>query len=540
MKPTIRPGILKFLCAASGLLVVLAPGWPAAVGRGAEDEGFKPIFDGKTLEGWDGDPRFWRVEQDAITGQTTPENPTKGNTFLIWRHGELDDFELKAEFRIFGGNSGIQYRSWEQPDRWGKWVVGGYQADIDSSNTFTGANYGERFRGMLAARGQKTVIGNDHKARLVGQTGDPGELAAVVKKEDWNEYHIIARGFQFTHKINGRVMSEVTDEDAQARRRSGILALQLHAGPPMKVQFRDIRLKRLKMEQSKKIVLVAGGPSHGYGFHAHYAGCALLARLLNQNVPGVHAVVYRGGWPKDPTALDNADAVAIFSDGGAGHPALPHLDQLDKLMKQGVGLALLHYAVEIPKGRPGNCLLDWVGGYFETYWSVNPFWKAEFKSFPDHPVARGLQPFAIDDEWYYHMRFRENMQGLTPILTAVPPNSTRQRPDGPHSNNPTVRARKGMPEHVAWAFQRPDGGRGFGFTGGHYHWNWAHDGFRTVVLNGLVWVAGLDVPAGGVPSQTPTLDELLENQDFPPPKKFDPKRIQDLIDGWKQNSGRAK
>ena len=259
-----------------------------------------------------------------------------------------------------------------------------------------------------------------------------------------------------------------------------------------------------------------------------------MAKLLNENVPNVQAVVYRNGWPKDPTALDGADAIVIFSDGGGGMPAIPHLDELDKLMKHGVGLALLHYAVEVPKGKPGNCFLDWIGGYFETFWSVNPFWKAEFKTFPDHPVARGVKPFAIQDEWYYHMRFRENMEGVTPILTAVPPESTRQGPDDPHGGNPTVRARKGMAEHVAWAYQRPDGGRGFGFTGGHYHWNWANDGFRTTVLNAIVWIAGLDVPAGGVPSKTPTLDELLENQDYPRPKNFNLKRIQEMIDGWQK------
>ncbi len=499
----------------------------------AEDDGFKPIFDGKTLEGWDGNPKFWRVEDEAITGQTTRENPTKGNTFIVWRRGDVDDFELKLQFRMIGGNSGIQYRSWEEPEKWGKWVVGGYQADVDAGNAFTGANYGERYRGMLANRGQRTTIGDDHQPKVVGQVGDSGELAGVIKKEDWNDYHIVAKGFQCIQKINGRVMCELTDEDTAARRRSGIVALQLHAGPPMKVQFRNILLKRLKMEDKKKIVFVAGGPSHGYAAHAHYAGCVLLAKALNENVPGVHAVVYRNGWPKDPTALDNADAVVIFSDGGGGMPAIAHLEELDKLMKRGVGLALLHYAVEVPKGKPGHCLLDWIGGYFETDWSVNPFWKAEFKTFPDHPISRGVKPFAIQDEWYYHMRFPEKMEGVTPILSAVPPDSTRERPDGPHSNNPTVRARKGMAEHVAWACQRPDGGHGFGFTGGHDHWNWANDGFRTVVLNGIVWVAGLDVPAGGVPSKTPSLEELLKNQDFPQPKNFSRERIQKMIDQWR-------
>jgi len=525
-----KAGAVLFVSVLASLL------WAGIPTARAQDDGFKPIFDGKTLDGWDGNTKFWRVEDGTITGQTTKENPTKGNTFIIWRAGTVDDFELRLQFRMVGGNSGIQYRSWEEPEKRGKWVVSGYQADMDAGNAYTGANYGERYRGMLANRGQKTVIGDNHQPKVTGQVGDSNELASVIKKEDWNEYHIIAQGNHIVQKINGRVMCDLTDEDTAMRRPSGIVALQLHAGPPMKVQFRSILLKRLqgdrpKAEGKKKIVFIAGSRSHGYAAHAHYAGCALLAKLLSENVPGVQAVVYRDGWPKDPKALDGADAVVIFSDGGGGMPAIAHLDELDKLMKRGAGLALLHYAVEVPKGKPGNCLLDWIGGYFEVDWSVNPFWTAQFKTLPDHPIARGVKPFAIRDEWYYHMRFRENMEGVTPILSAVPPESTRG-PDGARSGNPTVRARKGMAEHVGWAYQRPDGGRGFGFTGGHDHWSWANDGFRTVVLNAIVWIAGLDVPPGGVPSKTPSMDELLKNQDYAPPKNFNPKRVQEMIDQW--------
>ena len=531
--------MLRWRKGSVGALVACAALVCAGSAARAQEDGFKPIFDGKTLDGWDGNPKFWRVEDGAITGQTTKENPTKGNTFLIWRRGDVDDFELKLQFRLIGGNSGIQYRSFEEPEKVGKWVVGGYQADMDAGNTFTGANYGERFRGMLAARGQKTVIGADHKPKVVGQTGDPKELAAAIKSEDWNDYGILAQGNRMIQKINGRVMCEVVDEDAAMRRRSGIVALQLHAGPPMKVQFHNILLKRLKLEDKKKVVFIAGPKSHGYAAHTHYAGCVLLAKMLNENLPGVLTAVYRDGWPKDPTALDNADAIVIFSDGGGGMPAIPHLDKLDKLMKRGVGLALLHYAVEVPKEKAGKAMLDWVGGYFEAFWSVNPFWVAEFKTFPDHPIARGVKPFAIRDEWYYHMRFRENMQGVTPILSAVPPDSTRG-PDGSHSGNPTVRARKGMAEVVGWAYQRPDGGRGFGFTGGHDHWNWANPSFRTVVLNAIVWIAGLEVPPGGVPSKTPSIDELLENQDYAAAEELRPRANREDAQRLAAGAGRGE
>jgi len=134
---------------------------------------------------------------------------------------------------------------------------------------------------------------------------------------------------------------------------------------------------------------------------------------------------------------------------------LPHLDQIDKLMKKGIGLACIHFAVEVPKGKAGNLMKDWIGGYFEQFWSINPFWTAEFKEFPDHPIARGVKPFKIEDEWYYNMRFADGMKDVTAILTAIPPDSTRQGVDGPYSGNPTVRSRKGLPEILAWRTSGP-------------------------------------------------------------------------------------
>jgi type 1 glutamine amidotransferase len=263
----------------------------------------------------------------------------------------------------------------------------------------------------------------------------------------------------------------------------------------------------------KKIVLVAGRPSHGTGSHEFNAGIQLLHQCM-EKVPALSATYYLSGWPEDKKAFDGADAIVLYMDGGSGHPAVEreNLEQLSALMKKGVGLACLHYAVEVPKENGGPQFLEWIGGYFETHWSVNPHWTADFKVLPPHPITRGVKPFKVNDEWYYHMRFPEGMKGVTPILTAVPPEETRSQKDGPHSGNPTVRARKGMPEHVAWAFERPDGGRGFGFTGGHLHRNWGHDDLRKLVLNAILWTAKADVPAQGVASVVTEAD-LKKNLD---------------------------
>ncbi|MCH5372696.1 MAG: ThuA domain-containing protein, partial [Planctomycetes bacterium] len=273
----------------------------------------------------------------------------------------------------------------------------------------------------------------------------------------------------------------------------------------------------------KKVVFIAGRQSHGYGAHEHYAGCMLLAKSLQENA-GFKCVVVKDGYPKDTSVFDNADAVVVYSDGGGGHPLINHLDEIDALVEKGVGIACLHYAVEVPKGDPGNHFLKWIGGYFETDWSVNPHWVANFEELPKHPITRGVKPFAINDEWYYHMRFRKNMEGVTPILVDLPGEETLRRSDGPHSGNPDVRAavlERHEPQVLAWASERPGGHRGFGFTGGHFHWNWGDTNFRRIVLNAIVWTTGAEVPESGVVDQDPTLEQLEENQDYDQPANFD-------------------
>lgn len=264
-------------------------------------------------------------------------------------------------------------------------------------------------------------------------------------------------------------------------------------------------------KSKKKIVLIPGKDSHGVGEHEHLGGCQLLAKLLNENVPEVTAVVTEQGWPVDTTILDDADAILMYSDGGDGHMVIPHLAHMDRLMKKGVGLLNLHYAVEITKGVPGDKFLEWVGGYFEINYSVNPFWTASFNEFPKHPSTNGVKPFSLRDEWYYHMRFKEGDKNLIPILKLLPPKETLDREEGTHSNNPSVREAvlvKKEPQVMAWAYTRPNGGRGFGFTGAHVHNNWMDDNFRKLVLNALVWTAKVNVPANGIETPTPTQSEL--------------------------------
>lgn len=229
--------------------------------------------------------------------------------------------------------------------------------------------------------------------------------------------------------------------------------------------------------EEKVVALIAGPDSHGYGEHEHYAGMKLVGDLINANVKGVQAEVYKE-WPADSNALEKVAAVVIFAD-GTGNGILPrHMKQLEPLM------------------------------------------------------ARGVEPFEIHDEWYYHMRFREKMEGVTPILTAVPPDETHNGGDSMYGGNPAVRARKGVPEDLMWVYQRPGGGRGFGFTGVHAHWSWANDNFRKVLLNAVVWTAGFEVPTEGVKSPRPTIDELMAGIPKKQPAEWKKEKVEELIKGW--------
>jgi putative membrane-bound dehydrogenase-like protein len=273
------------------------------------------------------------------------------------------------------------------------------------------------------------------------------------------------------------------------------------------------------------VLLLAGRPSHGPGEHEHNAGVQLLAKCLAQGAPNVATKVFLNAACPTPEELAQADTVVFYCDGGAGHFLVKdgHLEEFTKTMQRGAGFVALHYGVEFlaEKGQGGPEALDWMGGFFEANWSVNPHWLAEYKELPKHPISNGVKPFATTDEWYFHMRFRTDGKGtLTHILSAIAPDSTMSRPDGHHSGNPAVRAEVAAkkPQTTAWAFERPDGGRGFGFTGGHFHAGWGQDDQRKLVLNAILWTAKADVMAGGVESKV-SEDELKANLDPKQPRK---------------------
>ncbi|MDO4584741.1 MAG: DUF1080 domain-containing protein [Planctomycetia bacterium] len=238
MRITLRA--LTFLAVCTLPLAIFAAECPCCNADKPVPEGFTKIFDGKTLKGWDGDPTFWSVQNGCITGISTPEKVVKYNTFLIWE-GEVADFELLVDFKLTNHNSGIQYRAFRNEGR--AWSLGGYQGDI-ADPPHMGIVYGENFRGILAHRGQKTKIGADHKPVVVEQIGDSAELLKKVNMDGWNTYRIVAKGNVCTQYINGVKMSEVVDEDTIARA-SGLIGLQMHTGPAMKVEFKNVFLKKL-------------------------------------------------------------------------------------------------------------------------------------------------------------------------------------------------------------------------------------------------------------------------------------------------------
>ncbi|UCG47899.1 MAG: DUF1080 domain-containing protein [Phycisphaerales bacterium] len=264
------------LTAISTLVFVLAlaagPAPAAETEPQASDDGFVSLFNGKDLTGWDGDSRLWSAKDGAIRGQTTEENPTKGNTFCIWRGGTLKNFILRMNVRIQNGNSGIQYRSKEV----GKWVISGYQAEVANGRGSAGFLYHEKGRASLVRVGDFVVIDEKGQKNIVGKVADRNELlkAPYYRDRDWNQYVIIARGNHIVHYLNGLPTIELIDndrltkpDDPKDRRGAaleGLLALQIHAGPPMVVEFKDIYVKHLPENYGRAVTLFNGNDLTGW------------------------------------------------------------------------------------------------------------------------------------------------------------------------------------------------------------------------------------------------------------------------------------
>jgi type 1 glutamine amidotransferase len=286
--------------------------------------------------------------------------------------------------------------------------------------------------------------------------------------------------------------------------------------------------------QPAKLVLIAGKPSHPPRMHEFRAGTMLLEKCLKQGAPDLIVDRHEMGWVKDEATFADATAVVIYADGRGGHPAVQdnHLETLRGLIAKGVGFGCMHYGVEVEPAQAGKEFQAWIGGHYENAFSCNPIWEPSFESFPDHPATRGVTPFKISDEWYFQMRFRpafkdgiaaatDGKDTFTPLLVAAPSDATRDGPyvypKGPYGH---IQAEKGQPESMMWTVERADGGRGFGFTGGHFHDNWGNDSFRKLVLNTLVWVAKGDVPKNGIAStlEKADLDANLDPKAAPKKK----------------------
>ncbi|WP_404309016.1 ThuA domain-containing protein [Neorhodopirellula lusitana] len=285
-----------------------------------------------------------------------------------------------------------------------------------------------------------------------------------------------------------------------------------------------------------KLVIIAGKPSHPPRMHEFNAGVQLLAKCL-ESVDGLEVVPVLNGWPEDESVFDDADSVVFYMDGGRRHEIVQEegrrLKLIDEWAERGVGLGFMHFGVEVVADQAGAEMLRWIGGHYENAFSCNPIWEPTFAVLPDHPVTNGVKPFQILDEWYFNIRFLGGIVGnepqsikdtkFQPILLATPSDDVRDGPyvypRGPYSH---IQASAGRAEAVMWTVERADGGRGFGFTGGHFHDNWANDDYRKVVLNALVWSAQVEVPENGIASTVS--DSMLEaNLDKKAPQKKKPK-----------------
>jgi type 1 glutamine amidotransferase len=276
------------------------------------------------------------------------------------------------------------------------------------------------------------------------------------------------------------------------------------SGIPIEVQPKD--------PKAVKIVLIAGdaGVGHGPGEHEHFAGCLLLWRMLQQT-PGVAPVLVENGWPKNPAeTFKDARAVVFYMDGGGKQSTIPHADEVQRMVDAGVGLVHIHQVIDYPAGAIGARAMGWLGGVYDAKkGGARGHWDESFDKFPEHPITRGVEPFKLNDGWILNLQFQPELKGITPLLrtTQLSPKKT----DKPIEGNANI---------VCWAYERPDGGRSFVLTGGHGHKNWALPGLRRLAVNGILWTAKVEIPAGGasVELKPEELETGLEHKAAKAPK----------------------
>ncbi len=312
----------------------------ALAGASGSSEEWISLFNGKDLSGWDGDTRLWSVKDGVIHGETTPEKPARGNTFLIWRDGKLKDFELRLKFRIENGNSGVQYRSKEVD----KWVVSGYQAEVENNPGKVGFLYHERGRGWLVNVGDFMVIDAEGKKEVVSKVSDVDELVKIgyYEEKGWNEYRIIAQGNYIVHYLNGYQTVELIDndkvtnpndpKDTRGAAREGLLALQIHQGPPMVVQFKDIRIKNLESKYGDAVLLFDGKSLDDW----HVKGNA-----------------GKGKWEVGTAKMSSENPKMLVNRGEAGEMinlAAKHGDSLDIYSKKKFGDCRIELQLMVPQG----------------------------------------------------------------------------------------------------------------------------------------------------------------------------------------------